>query len=277
MASPREVLQNLAFSIDGFPISTLASKFLVKVGREKLPYKAYEDYGTHSLKGDYIASVDLEGTGYDAEGKLLQLLADADEDSSGFLLLLESDTRRSPHATPGSKALFMTVRTFDVAMPAEGGKIKGFTAAFDNGDGHRPHFGKTVYTNRGKVPAPMAGGAVVTPAPITLPALTAGMIGVFTVHVTRLTGTGTVTLLAELLSDSPGFLSPVVAATFPLFTTTIPTPGGQLPGNKSWTIALDGDVTPIPGETQWTIRFTATDTGVDGLIEVMSAGVIIPK
>lgn len=270
-----KVFRNLAFSLDGVPISTGSSKFEVKVSREKLPRKNYEDPGTLNEKGDYQATVALDGWGTDSEQKVLAGLADADEDNSSFLLLLGSDTRNSPHAAPGSDALAMTVRTFDVTMSREGGKIATFSANFENSDGHRPYFAKTLYTNRSRVPAPLGAG-VVTPAPVTFPALVAGFEGFFTVHVTKITGTARVTVLAEILSDTPGFSSPAVAATFPLFVSDTPT-GTDVLGPKSQTIYLDGDVTPIPSETQWTIRFTVTDAGTDGAVEIMAAGLITAK
>lgn len=270
-----KVFRNLAFSLDGVPISTGSSKFEVKVGREKLPFSNYEDIGKFNAKGDYQASVSLEGWGIDSEQKVLAGLSDTDEDNSSFLLLLGSDTRNSPHAVPGSDALAMTVRTFDVTMSREGGKIATFQASFENSDGHRPYFAKTIYTNRSRVPAPIGAG-VVTPSPRTFPALMAGYEGFFTVHCTRITGTARVTLLAEILSDTPGFGSPAVVATFPLFVSATPT-GTDVLGPKSQTIYLDGDVTPIPSETQWSIRFTVTDAGTDAAVEIMAAGLIAAK
>jgi len=276
MAGEKKILRNLAFSLDGVPISTGSSKFEVKVSREKLPFQSYEAIGHLNAKGDFAASVALDGWGIDSEQKVLAALADQDEDNSSFLLLTESDTRNSPHAAPGSAALAMTVRTFDVTLNREAGKLGNFSAGFENSDGHRPYFAKTIYTNRGKVPAPLVGGDVITPAPVTFPALVAGFEGFFTVHVTRITGTGRVTVLCEVLSDTPGFLSPAVAYTFPLFVSA--TPGGtDVLGPKSQTVYLDGDVTPIPSETQWTIRFTVTDAGTGGAVEIMAAGLIAPK
>lgn len=275
MAGAKKILRNLAFSLDGVPISTGSSKFDVKIGREKLPYQSYEDIGKFNDKGDYTASFTFDGWGIASEQKVLAGLADEYEDNSSFLLLIESDTRNSPYAVPGNAAVFMTARTFDVTLNAENGKIKQFTASFENADGHKAYAGKTIYTNRSRVPAPLGAG-VVTPAPVTFPALTANMEGMFTVHCTKITGTARVTVLCEILSDTAGFLSPVVAASFPLFVSATPS-GTDVLGPKSQTIYLDGDVTAIPGETQWTIRFTVTDAGTDGAVEIMAAGIITPK
>jgi hypothetical protein len=277
MAGERKIHRNLAFYLDGHPISTGASKFEVKAGRERLPWKCYEDEGQFSDKGDWSASVALEGYGMEAEGKLLERLAEDAEDDTSFLLLLESNTKLTPHAQPGSAALFMMARTFGVDMPAEGGKIKQFASQHENGDGQRPFFGKTIFTNRGKTPDPLVAPDPLTPSPITLPALDEGTFGVFTVHCSKISGTGIVNLLCEVLSDTPGFGSPLVRFTFPLFTNEEPTPAGQVLGPKSQTVVIDGDATPFPGETQWTIRFTATDTDTDGQVEVTAAGVIVPK
>lgn len=277
MAGERDILRNKAFFLDGHPIATAANRFAIKVGRERLPWEVYEDEGKFSDKGDWMATVSMGGHGIAAEGKLLERLAEEAEDDTSLLFFLESNTRLSPHAAIGSAALFMTARTFNVDMPAEGGKIKEFSSEHENSDGQRPYFGKTIYTNRSRVPAPMVAPTVVTPAPITLPALVEGMIGVFTVHVPKITGTGIVTLLCEVLSDTPGFASPIVRATFPLFTNEDPAPVGEVLGPKSQTIQIDGDLAQFPGETQWTIRFTPTDTDTDGLIEVASAGTITAK
>jgi hypothetical protein len=277
MAGERKILRNLAFSIDGHTISTGANKFEVKLGRERLPWTCYEEPGQFSDKGDWQASVSFEGYGTEAEGKLLEMLGNDEEDTSSFLLFLEGSTQLSPFATPGQAALFMTCRTFNVSMPAEGGKIKMFTSEHENSDGTRPLIGQVIYTNRAKTPAPMEGGDVITPAVVTFPALVAGMEGVFTVHVTKISGTGTVTVLAEVLSDTAGFASPTVRHTFELFTNEDPPTGTDVLGPKSQTIVLDGDATPFAGETEWTIRFTVTDTDVDGQVEVMAGGVILPK
>ena len=277
MAGERDILRNLSFSIDGHPISTAASKFEVKMGRERLPWRVYEDPGQFSDKGDWTASVALEGYGTEAEGKLLELLGDDEEDSSSFLLFLESNTRNSPHGNPGDAALFMTARTFGVDLEAEGGKIKRFASQHENSDGTRPLVGQTIYTNRSKVPAPLGAGVVTPTPPITVPALAAGFEAVFTVHVTKISGTGTVTVLAEILSDTAGFASPVVRATFELFTNEDPPTGTDVLGPASQTIVLDGDVAAFPGETQWTIRFTVTDTDTDAQVEIMAAGTVVAK
>lgn len=277
MAGERDILRNLAFSLDGHPISTNASKFTVKMGRERLPWRSYEESAQQSDKGDWTASVELEGYGIDAEAKLLQLLADDEEDSTSFLLLLESDTRLSPHAAPGSAALFMTCRTFDVAMTGDAGKIKSFTSSHENSDGSRPYnAAQTIYTNRAKVPAPLGAG-VVTPDEVTLGELEAGTEAAFTFHCTKISGTGTVTVLGEVLSDTPGFATPIVRATFELFTNEDPPTGTDVLGPKSQTVVLDGDVAAFPGETEWTIRFTVTDTDTDGQVEIMAAGAVVPK
>lgn len=277
MAGERDILRNLAFSIDGHPISTGANSFTVTIGRERLPWKCYEDPGTFHDKGDWNASVAFKGYGVEAEQKLLSMLGDDEEDSSGFLLFLESNTRLSPHATPGQAALFMTCRTFNVgADSTEVGKIKTFSSEHSNGDGTRPYVGKVVYTNRAKTPSPLGAG-VVTPDEITLLELAAGYEAVFTVHVTKISGTGTVTVLAEVMSDTPGFASPLVRATFDLFTNEDPPTGTDVLGPKSQTIVIDGDASAFPGETQWTVRFTVTDTDTDGQVEIMAAGVVAAK
>jgi hypothetical protein len=276
MAGERLILRNKSFSLDGHAISQGTNKFEVKLGRERLSWRCYEDPGQFSDKGDWMASVAFEGYGIAAEGKLLELLADDEEDTTSFLLFLESDTQLSPHATPGQAALFMTCRTFGVDMAAEGGKIKQFSSQHENSDGTRPLIGKVIYTNRAKTPAPLGAG-IVTPDEITLPALTAGMEGVFTVHCTKISGTGVVTLLCEVLSDTAGFASPLVRHTFELFTNEDPPTGTDILGPSSQTVVLDGDVTPFAGETEWTIRFTVTDTDTDGQVEIMAGGVILPK
>lgn len=281
MANARRILRNLSLSLDGHPISTGANKFEIKIGRDRLPFESLEDVGKFSEKGDWMASASAEGFGLEAEQKLLAQLADDEEDSTSLLLFLESNTRLSPHANPGSAALFMICRTFGVpSSDTERGKIKRWAAEFENSDGARPWIGQVIHTNRARTPNPAGGGDVITPTPITLLALDEGedglpgTIGVFTVHCNKLQGTGTVTLLCELLSDTPGFASPLVRATFPLFTNEDPVPGGQQAGPSSQTIILYGDSTPLPGETQWTIRFTVTDTDTDGQVEWMAAGVI---
>lgn len=276
MAGERDILRNLAFSLDGHPISTSASKFTVQMGRERLPWRCYEDSAYSSDKGDWTASVEVEGYGIEAEAKLLELLAEEEEDSTSFLLLLESNTKLSPHAAVGSAALFMQARTFDVNMPAEGGQIKRWTSSHQNSDGSRPFVGKTIYTNRAKVPAPLGAG-VVTPDEVTLGELEAGTEAAFTVHVTKISGTGDVTVLAEILSDTSGFGSPTVRGTFEVFTNEDPPTGTDVLGPKSQTIVLDGDVAAFPGETEWTIRFTVTDTDTDGQVEIMAAGAVVSK
>lgn len=276
MAGERKILRNLPFSIDGHPISTGANKFEVNFGRERLPYRCYEEPGQFSDKGDWTATVSFEGYGIEAEGKLLQMLGDNEEDKSSFLLFLEGNTKNSPHSDPGEAALIMTCRTFEVSMPAEGGKIKQFTSQHENSDGTRPVIGKVLYTNRAKTPAPLGAG-VVTPDDVTLGALVEGSEGVFTVHVTKISGTGTVTVLAEVLSDATGFASPTVRHTFELFTNEDPPTGTDVLGPKSQTIIIDGDDDPVAGETDWTIRFTVTDSGVDGQVEIMAAGAVVPK
>lgn len=276
MAGERDILRNLAFSLDGHPISTGASKFEVRIGRERLPWKCYEDPGTFHDKGDWTATVSLEGYGVEAEQKLLSLLADDEEDSTSFLLFLESNTKLSPHAAVGSAALFMTARTFDVNMPAEGGKIKQFASTHENSDGTRPYIGQVIYTNRARTPAPLGAG-VVTPDEITLLELAEGYEAIFTVHVTKISGTGTVTVLAEVMSDTAGFASPLVRHTFEMFTNEDPPTGTDVLGPKSQTIVLDGDVAAFPGETAWTIRFTVTDTDTDAQVEIMAAGTIVQK
>lgn len=275
MAGERDILRNLAFALDGHPISTGASKFVVKIGRERLPFRSYEDSAYSSDKGDWSASIELEGYGIDSEAKLLQLLAE-DEENSGFLLLLESNTKLSPHASVGSAALFMQSQTFDINLPAEAGQIKRWTSTHENGDGHRPYIGKTIYTNRSKIPAPLGAG-VVTPAPVTLLELAAGFEAVFQVQCTKISGTGTVILLCEILSDTPGFGSPIVRGTFELFTNEDPPTGTDVLGPAAQTIYLDGDVAAFPGETQWTIRFTVTDTDTDAQVEIMAAGAVVAK
>lgn len=279
MAGERRVLRNLAFALDGHPISTGANKFEVKIGRERLPWECYEDEGKFCDKGDWLATVAMEGYGIEAEGKLLERLGQDAEDDTSFLLFLESNTSLSPMATPGQAALLMTCRTTDVSMPAAGGKIKQWLSQHTNSDGSRPFLPKVIYTNRGKIPAPFVGASVVTPSPLTLPALGAGMIGIFSVHCTKIGGSagGNITLLCELLSDTSGFSSPLVRYTFPLFTSENPPSGGKILGPKSQTVILDGDLTPFPGETQWTIRFTAVDSGTGGQAEVMAAGTITNK
>jgi hypothetical protein len=277
MAGERDILRNLTFSIDGHPISTGASKFEVKMGRERLPWQSYEEAGQFSEKGDWTASVALEGYGVEAEGKLLELLGDDDEDSSSFLLFLESNTRNSPHSNPGDAALFMTARTFGVDMEAEGGKIKRFSSQHENSDGTRPLVGQVIYTNRAKTPAPLGAGVVTPTPPITVPALAAGFEAVFPFHVTKISGTGTVTVLAELLSDTPGFASPVVRHTYAIVTNDVTPPPGELLGPISQTVVLDGDVAAFPGETQWTIRFTVTDSDTDAQVEIMAAGTVVAK
>lgn len=276
MAGERDVLRNLSFALDGHPISAGANKFEVKIGRERLPWTCFEEPGRFSDKGDWEASVEHSGYGTEAEAKVMERLGRDEEDDTAFLLLLESDTKLSPHAAVGSAALFMTCRTFSVNLPSPAGKIREWSSSHSNSDGSRPYVGKTIYTNRAKTPAPLGAG-VVTPAPVTFPALVAGYLGVFTVHATKITGTGTVTLLAEVLSDTAGFTTPLVRHTFPLFTNEDPPTGGNILGPKSQTVVLDGDVTPLPGETQWTIRFTVVDSGVDGQVEIMAGGIITPK
>lgn len=277
MAGERDILRNLAFSLDGHPISTGASKFSVKMGRERLPWRCYEDPAQQSDKGDWTATIEMEGYGTDSEAKLLQLLADDEETGASFLLLLESNTKLSPHAAVGSAALFMSSRTFDLSLPAEAGQIKRWTSAHENSDGSRPYnTARTLYTNRAKVPAPLGAG-VVTPDEVSLGELEAGMEAAFTVHCTKISGTGTVTLLCEVLSDTSGFGSPTVRATFELFTNEDPPTGTDVLGPAAQTIVLDGDVAAFPGETEWTIRFTVTDTDTDGQVEIMAAGAVVPK
>ena len=92
-----------------------------------------------------------------------------------------------------------------------------------------------------------------------------------------MTKTGVVKVLAEVLSDTAGFGTPLVRATFLLFSNEDPPSGTDLLGPKSQTIFLDGDVAAFPSETQWTIRFTVTDTDTDAQVEIAAAGTIVPK
>jgi hypothetical protein len=275
--APKEILRNLAFYLDGMPVSAGSSKFGVTLSRTKLQWEVMEEPGKRAEKGDFMAAADLDGVGSAAEASILQGLGDGAEDNSSFLLFLRSDTQASPNDVPGTPALFMGTRTFEVDLKRATNTIAEYSAKFELSDGERPFIGKTIYTNRGKVPAPLGAG-VVTPAPITLPALTAGMMAAFTVHVPRLFGTARVTVLAEILSDTAGFLSPAVAAAFPLFVNSAPA-GTDILVNPydSWTVYLDGDVTPIPSETLWTIRFTITDAGTDAAVELAAAGTVINK
>ena len=280
MSTPVKTLRNLPFYVHGFPLGTAANKFEIKIARERLPLDCFEEIGKLHKKGDYEVSVTASGYGVDAESKLIDRLGNDEEDDSSFLLLLEGDTRLSPHAAPGSPCLLLAgVRTFIVNLPAEKGKIKAFEAEFDNSTGDRPYFAQLVYTSRARVPAPLGGGDVITPSPITTGPLEAGTMGIFVVHVSKITGTGNVTLLCELLSDTSGFASPTTRHTFPLVVND-PTPGvGEVYGTPtlSMTFLLDGDAAAIPLEDRWTIRFTVTDSDTDGQVEVTAAGGIFPK
>ncbi len=276
MAGERDILRDLAFALDGHAISTGASSFAVKMGRERLTWRCFEEEGQQSDKGDWTATVELEGYGTESEAKVIERLAE-DEEVSAFLLLLESNTRLSPHAAVGSAALYMTCRTFEAGNPsAPAGKIRSWNSSHSNSDGSRPYIMKTVYTNRSKIPAPLGAG-IVTPAPVTLLALAAGMLAVFNVQVTKISGTGDVTVLAEILSDTVGFGTPIVRGTFELFTNEDPPTGTDILGPASQTIILDGDIAAFPAETQWTIRFTVTDSDTDAQVEIMAAGTVAAK
>lgn len=278
MADERDILRNRPFSLDGAVLSLGTHNHEIKVGRERLPWRCYEEPGQFSDKGDWTAEISFKGYGNQSHEKLLERLAQDSEDDTSYLIFQRGNTQASPFALPGDPASFFTVRTFNVSTDsAEAGKLREYGSEHSNSDGSRPYLtAQVIYTNRAKVPAPLGAG-VVTPDEVTLGALAAGMLAVFTVHVTKITGTGVVKVLAEIMSDTPGFTTPLVRGTFLLFSNEDPPTGTDVLGPKSQTLVLDGDTAAFPGETDWTIRFTVTDTASDAQVEIMAAGVVVPK
>ena len=279
---PRQILRNLMFSLDGQLMSTGFSNFDANIGREPLPRQCYEEIGKFNDKGDWTANVKLiEGYGLESEAKIMQQLAD-DEEESDFLLALRSDTRNSPMDIPGNPALFMVCITTAAPQKAESGKHKRISGEFDPADGRQPNLGVMLFTSRAKVPDPLLEtDSPVTSDPQELGELVEGFELAVTVHCHSITGTGDVTAEVEVLSDvDDTFPTPTVQYTFPLiFTNTDPAPGGSVLAPKAQTVVLDGDVAPLPGETAWAIRITITDSDVggSGKVELSAAANLIPK
>jgi len=288
VANPRDIIRNKVLSLDGHPISLDVYDFTLSFTRTALTHQCLEERGQFIDKGDFDGKASLKGYGIPAMKKLEALLA-LDLEGSTLLYLPRADTRNSPFAVPGDPAIFFEPNVEGVDEPTVKNKIVEFTAPLNLASGQEPCLnGQVIYCNRSKVPAPIGAG-VVTPDPVTLGELLAhddaaiprvnATMARFTVHVSKMTGTGRITVKAEVLSDTTGFGSPVVRYTFPLFVSSAPT-GTDVPlvsGSRSQTVTLDGDVLSLPAETQWTIKLTVTDSDTDAAVEIIAAGEIYPK
>lgn len=288
MAHERDIIRNKVLSLDGHPISLDAYDFSFQATRAGLTWQCLEEIGQFIDKGDWDVKTTLKGYGVPGMLKLEALLA-ADLEGSTLLYLPRSDARLSPFAVGGDPAIFYEPNTEGVDRPNIKNKPTEFTATLNLASGQEPCLnGQVIYCNRSKVPAPIGAG-VVTPDPVTLgellerddvaiPAVPATMAR-FTVHVSKMTGTGRITVKAEVLSDTSGFATPVVRYTFPLFVSDTPVGTNVVivNGSKSQTVTLDGDVLSLPAETEWTIKLTVTDTDTDAAVEIIAAGAIYLK
>jgi len=285
MASPREINGGQVISIDGQIIGTGAANFTFALSRDRIEREEYEQPGKLADKGDYKAPVKLiDSWGTANEAKILAQLADTAE-SSSVLFLIRSSAKLSPMALPGDPALWGKYVTVDAPQTATKNALKKLSASFDVADGEAPNLGKVLFTSRAATPAPLteSGGTagVYVSTPVNLGALVAGKRLVLTVHCHSFTGTGVATLQVELLHDAAGgagFTTPIVAATgFVLFTNEDPPTGGHLLAPRAQDVVLDGDVTPLPGETWWAVRLTVVDSLSDGQVEVSAAANLLSK
>jgi len=285
MAYPRKINGGQVISIDGQIIGTGAANFTYGLSRDRIEREEYEQPGKLADKGDWKAPVKLtDSWGTQNEAKLLAQLADSSE-SSSVLFLIDSNSKLSPMALPGDPALWGNYITADAPQTATKNALKKLSASFELADGQAPNLGKTLFTSRAATPAPLthAGGTggVYVSTPVNLGALVAGKLLAITVHCHSITGTGVVTLQVEVLHDAAGgagFTTPIVSATgWVLWTNENPPSGGRLLAPKAQSIVLDGDATPLAGETWWAVRLTVLDSLSDGKVEATAAANLLSK
>jgi hypothetical protein len=257
MAGEKLVWRTAVFSYGGQRISRAVNTVELPLRRSEVESSMFESVGYDSEKGVWEPSISFSGAFSTVENALVDGLA-ADDGGAPAIFFRDSTAKPlAPGGTPaavaalGSPAMFLNARLYDLDVEQSRGDLHKFTARLRPTTG-RTLVGKVLYTNVGTAALGVAA-AIVTPN-LLVGVLGAGQLLTCAVAAVDPPGVPGTTPVApvKLVHDIDGtFATPIAAHTFANFTA----PGAQI-------VTLDGDVTPLAGETHWALEIgPITGTG----------------